>query len=109
MPLEILGKLVLSHCLISLAFLILINNQNSSSHVEETGTSKCYSQHLGLSNKCTVHCPENRSMIRKVDGKKGGGINVPVSLELLLAPGEAKKLTTEIKALGIWCEVIPGK
>ena len=41
--------------------------------------------------------------------KKGGGINVPVSLELLLAPGEAKKLTTEIKALGIWCQVIPSK
>ena len=41
--------------------------------------------------------------------KKGGGVNVPVSLELLLAPGEAKKLATEIKALGIWCQVIPGK
>lgn len=41
--------------------------------------------------------------------KKGGGINVPVSLDLLLAPGEAKKLTTEIKALGIWCQIIPGK
>ena len=41
--------------------------------------------------------------------KKGGEINMPVSLELLLAPGEAKKLTTEIKALGIWCQVIPGK
>ena len=40
--------------------------------------------------------------------KKGGGINVPVSLELLLAAGEAKKLTTEIKVLVIWCQVIPG-
>ena len=45
--------------------------------------------------------------------EKDGGINVAVSLELLLAPacapGEAKKLTTEIKALGILCQVIPGK
>ena len=41
--------------------------------------------------------------------KKGGGINVSVSLELLLAPGRAKKLTTEIKALGNWCQVIPSK
>ena len=41
--------------------------------------------------------------------KKGGEINMPVSLELLLAPGETKKLTTEIKALRIWCQVIPGK
>jgi len=41
--------------------------------------------------------------------EKGGGINLAVSLELLLAPGEAKKLTTEIKALGFWCQVIPGK
>ena len=48
-------------------------------------------------------------MIKKADGKKGGGINVPVSLDLLLAPGEAKKLTTEIKALGIWCQIITGK
>ena len=49
-------------------------------------------------------------MIKKVDGKKVEGfLNVPVSLELLLAPGEAKKLTTEIKALGIWCQVIPSK
>ena len=46
---------------------------------------------------------ENRSMI-----KAGGGINVPGSLELLVAPDEAKKRTSEIKALGVSCQVIPG-
>ena len=30
------------------------------------------------------------------DDQKGGGINVPGSLELLVAPDEAKKRTTEI-------------
>ena len=30
-------------------------------------------------------------------------------LDTLFMTCEAKKLTTEIKALGIWCQVIPGK
>ena len=41
--------------------------------------------------------------------KKGGGINVPLSLDLLLARGEAKKLTTEIKAVCVLRQIITGK
>ena len=43
---------------------------------------------------------------KQFDDQKGGVINVPVSLELLLATGEAKKRTTE--TLSSWCQVIPG-
>ena len=51
-----------------------------------------------------------RWLIKKVDGKKkGGGINVPLSLDLLLARGEAKKLTTEIKAVCVLRQIITGK
>lgn len=37
--------------------------------------------------------------------EKGGGINVPVTLELLVAPGESNKVLTKMKGFGIWCQM----